>query len=972
MEKGNQKSFDIKRAVFLGVILIVYFVTSLGFAPLVKSIFVYNLPIPEGSAYTDTWKFYDQLGDYAYSLTTYLKFKGDEINTESEDFIDYFINEGKGSQIADTYYEYASMRRLAEILAEIEKKAGKSKDGKAVPYEDFAFRLFGIKSGDEETEPQSEDHDDGFRATSPAGGNAELHSAPALEYKVEYHTSPNENLTEGITYRSAQNAHSIDLWGDLSRFNAEEIDYYLKKYNVVISGKEVGPINIGWAQDLLERFDEFYSDDHESNEEYAESLYELYSETVRLFARRDFAEDYSPEKIIAYYAEQMKTTENKVAAELNADFYLAQQLLGSYSNFKYIFYDTKTGNFESNFYEGAVNPENPLNISLNADELSWLMVYSEKSGLKIGKPENKTASELSITPSPYSKFDLTRQAENRLKGYCSNRYILYLALPKTLVNSDLISDYSSDFEVLSKSFNKNLTTFIVGMLLSIVFTIAFSLTSGESEDGGRLYFIDRIFNDVHFAASSAVIVSLAITTVVLLKALMTNGALVLTSDGSPVYRFAELNRAYDIIVPAAMMISAAASLELLSSISRNTRLKRYFSHTLAAKILGFILGIFRRFWKFIKRIINFVLKPFRGLMQMASMFTTNKLKTLTKSLLFYSLLYFGINAVLVLFFIASAVNVSKGGTFGSVFFTMLIGVAFNTVVLYKVFMFLESLDSIIFAASQIAQGRYNIALNIPRMPRLLKSLASDLLNINAGTKAAVETAVKGERLKAELITNVSHDLKTPLTSIVNYVDLLQRSGEYGEPANEYIKILKEKSNRLKALIDDLMEASKVSTGNIKINLSPVNLYELAMQISGEHSDVLEEKGIDIIIAKPEVEPIVWADSQQTWRIIENLFSNVKKYTMPGTRVYVDTTIENGYGCFSIKNISADALNMPAEELTQRFVRNDEARSGEGSGLGLSIAESLCKLQKGEFSITIDGDLFKVKVCLPIYRGNQES
>lgn len=189
------------------------------------------------------------------------------------------------------------MRRLAEILAEIEKKAGKSKDGKAVPYEDFAFRLFGIKSGDEETEPQSEDHDDGFRATSPAGGNAELHSAPALEYKVEYHTSPNENLTEGITYRSAQNAHSIDLWGDLSRFNAEEIDYYLKKYNVVISGKEVGPINIGWAQDLLERFDEFYSDDHESNEEYAESLYELYSETVRLFARRDFAEDYSPRKL---------------------------------------------------------------------------------------------------------------------------------------------------------------------------------------------------------------------------------------------------------------------------------------------------------------------------------------------------------------------------------------------------------------------------------------------------------------------------------------------------------------------------------------------------------------------------------------------------------------------------------------------------------------------------------------------------
>ncbi|HZK21387.1 MAG TPA: ATP-binding protein, partial [Oscillospiraceae bacterium] len=183
-----------------------------------------------------------------------------------------------------------------------------------------------------------------------------------------------------------------------------------------------------------------------------------------------------------------------------------------------------------------------------------------------------------------------------------------------------------------------------------------------------------------------------------------------------------------------------------------------------------------------------------------------------------------------------------------------------------------------------------------------------------------------------------------------------------------LDVLDEKSKRLKNLIEDLTEASKASTGNIKINREPINLSELAIQVLGEHSDAFESTGLNIVYDAPENEPIVFADSQYTWRIIENLISNVKKYAQPNTRVYMEVYTDFDYGVFSLKNISKNALNIPVSELTERFVRGDSSRTGEGSGLGLSIAESLCQLQKGKFALEIDGDLFKAKVKLPLYDG----
>ncbi|MCH5274502.1 MAG: HAMP domain-containing histidine kinase [Lachnospiraceae bacterium] len=246
-----------------------------------------------------------------------------------------------------------------------------------------------------------------------------------------------------------------------------------------------------------------------------------------------------------------------------------------------------------------------------------------------------------------------------------------------------------------------------------------------------------------------------------------------------------------------------------------------------------------------------------------------------------------------------------------------------------------------------------------------KQLAEAVNSIGSGIKEAVETSMKDERLKADLITNVSHDIKTPLTSIINYVDLLKREKIEVEPVKGYIEVLENKSQRLKQLTDDLLEASKISSGNIILTWETINLTELLKQALGEFSEKFEEKNLTVIESFSEKAVNIEADSRRIWRVIENLFNNVCKYALPGTRVYLDMEKGQQDVMLSIKNISAQPLNIPAEELTERFIRGDVSRNTEGSGLGLSIAKNLTELQNGKFHIYLDGDLFKVSLSFPI-------
>ena len=216
-----------------------------------------------------------------------------------------------------------------------------------------------------------------------------------------------------------------------------------------------------------------------------------------------------------------------------------------------------------------------------------------------------------------------------------------------------------------------------------------------------------------------------------------------------------------------------------------------------------------------------------------------------------------------------------------------------------------------------------------------------------------------------IIASISHDIKTPLTSIINYVDLLKKEDIRNEKANEYIEILDSKSQRLKKLIEDLVEASKVSTGNVKLQIEKINIVELLNQAIGEFEDKFEAKKLEILLEAKESEIYILADSRYMYRIVENLFSNISKYALENSRVYIDIIKKSNEVYIEMKNISKEKLNISAEELMQRFVRGDKSRTTEGSGLGISIAQNLTEIQKGVFNLKLDGDLFRVELIFNI-------
>ena len=253
-----------------------------------------------------------------------------------------------------------------------------------------------------------------------------------------------------------------------------------------------------------------------------------------------------------------------------------------------------------------------------------------------------------------------------------------------------------------------------------------------------------------------------------------------------------------------------------------------------------------------------------------------------------------------------------------------------------------------------------------------RQMAAAVNDLGDGLRHALQEQMKSERMKADLITNVSHDLKTPLTSIINYVDLLKREELHNEKANEYLEVLDQKSQRLKQLTEDLVEASRASSGNVVLDIRRIDVKELLMQTSGEFVERFEARGLQLVENFPQNPQYIDADGRRLWRIIENLFRNVEKYAMPHTRVYLDLINDGKWVAFSLKNISENPLNISPEELTERFTRGDESRSTEGSGLGLSIAKDLTEIQKGTFEIYLDGDLFKVTVSFPTASETAES
>ncbi len=290
--------------------------------------------------------------------------------------------------------------------------------------------------------------------------------------------------------------------------------------------------------------------------------------------------------------------------------------------------------------------------------------------------------------------------------------------------------------------------------------------------------------------------------------------------------------------------------------------------------------------------------------------------------------------------------------------TTIIAFILDLLVGYWLYTESKTRGDIVEGIRSIAGGNLKHKIDTDKMHGDNLILADSVNSIGEGIREAVETSMKDEKMKADLITNVSHDIKTPLTSIINYVDLIKRENIDNERVAEYVDVLDKKSQRLKQLIDDLVEASKISSGNISFTIDKINFVELLNQAMGEFSERFEAKSLNFMLNFPSEPVYIMADSRGLYRVIENLFINLYKYAMDGTRVYMDVTTGGNKVTLSIRNISADALGVSADDLTERFIRGDKSRGTEGSGLGLSIAKSLTEALDGTFDIVLDGDLFK--------------
>ena len=298
--------------------------------------------------------------------------------------------------------------------------------------------------------------------------------------------------------------------------------------------------------------------------------------------------------------------------------------------------------------------------------------------------------------------------------------------------------------------------------------------------------------------------------------------------------------------------------------------------------------------------------------------------------------------------------------------TVILCVIFNIFVLILICLFLSNLDKLGHELQKLEKGEFDDSVDSSSYMLLFRKYAKSLKHTKEGMALAVEKNIKNERFKTELITNVSHDLKTPLTSIINYVDLLRKEDPNSEKAKEYLNIVDNRSQRLKKLVEDLIEVSKASTGNVKVNLTAVDIEEFINQANGEFVDRFENAGLSPVVNPIDEKLFILADGTLLWRVFINLLSNICKYSLKDTRIYFSVVSTAERVQVIIKNISSSPLNITAQELTERFVRGDKSRNTEGSGLGLSIAKSLTEAQNGTFNIDIDGDLFKVILSFSKY------
>lgn len=612
--------------------------------------------------------------------------------------------------------------------------------------------------------------------------------------------------------------------------------------------------------------------------------------------------------------------------------------------------------FGNNFYRYYCNDTNEAgeSDSLALKNIQYYAVYDDGSvASNIADPqtflsnmENRAVNDYYIIENGKAESDILDVSSDSLlsiygySGYDQtlSKVKLYAQINTSFSADDTYGTLNNAIEAATNNtgdyciyyFAASAAACIIFFVISIRLAGRKSPSKAEAETA----FTDKIPADLHFAFAAA-IEALAFWLIISV------GSSVFYGSVNNLYKIFRLISSNYVFLYLVGIVIYLPLLELFTSYARMAKSGiNIWKSTLIYKFGNFIKRITKRS---IKAISAFAYKP-----------QEMKKNTILLITGFVVLNLFGIALIAVLFALNNGIFV-----FLALILTASL-LAADIYGAYKASKYTGELDKIITCA---AENR-PITADEENLPKSLKTLSETLDKQSAALQNAVIQAVKDERTKTELITNVSHDLKTPLTSVINYIGLLQKCDIEDEAAKKYMAIIDEKANRLKKLIEDLIEASKVSTGNISLNKSLINLNELATQAIVEESTDFEKLNLQLIFEEPTRKNIVSADGTKLYRVFENLLSNAKKYSAPGSRVYTRVYTQGDFGCFEIKNISKAPLNISTAELTERFVRGDKSRSTEGHGLGLSIASDICKLHGGMLDIVIDGDLFKATIKIP--------
>ncbi len=622
---------------------------------------------------------------------------------------------------------------------------------------------------------------------------------------------------------------------------------------------------------------------------------------------RDYAEFYEDESEDYYYF----TVADNVLYEIkNADGKII------FSNM-----DETAGDIQiHDEYTFSIFKEEYKNQAIPTDDLY------EETTLQYETNGNEPATDVGLVIEPSDKY------------FDKKSYSVTLCLKEDLVAHDAFYYASELFDFITENETKLSATAIISAILSVVLFIFLMCASGHKDEveGIHISRFDRFPVDV----LSAIYIGLTI--------LLCYGIFWCWEEFSYYmmwyYYDATMNSAIPFLA-GLCVIGVVLDFALLAILSMTTAVRLKTRTYIKSTLIFMVLNIC---WKILKIIWNFICKICRKSVN----FTGRVLRKIP-------LVWKTVLIVIALGFLEIPMYVVSNDYDFPLWFI------FNIVLDIGAILIAIILKQIKKGTEEIAKGNIYKKINTKYMFLDFKDHAENINNINDGIAKAVEERMKSERFKTELITNVSHDIKTPLTSIINYVDLLEKEEINNETAKEYVSVLSRQSARLKKLIEDLLEASKASTGNVSVNLSKFELGILLTQALGEYEERFTQNNLQVVLNKTDEMLLVMADNRHMWRVFDNILNNIAKYAQPNTRIYIDANRKNQIAEISFRNISKDPLNISGDELMERFVRGDSSRNTEGSGLGLSIAKSLTEVQKGKLDIQIDGDLFKVRLAFPL-------